>query len=253
MMNDTILEAENLCKFWGGLKALNELNLKFKDKQLHSIVGPNGAGKSTLLNTLCGTYPATSGVIFYQGKSISNLSSYEFCRAGIGRSFQKTNIFHNVTCLENCCIAAQQRIGGSFNLFKRRDKNEKIAEIAYSALQQVGLSPRANTKAAEISYGEQRQLEIAMVLATKPKVLLLDEPMAGMGHEESQTIINLLKELKKQYCIILVEHDMDAVFELSDLMTVMVDGQHLITDTVEKIRDNPIVQDAYLGNDDEVF
>lgn len=253
MMNDTILEAENLCKFWGGLKALNELNLKFKDKQLHSIVGPNGAGKSTLLNTLCGTYPATSGVIFYQGKSISNLNSYEFCRAGIGRSFQKTNIFHNVTCLENCCIAAQQRIGGSFNLFNRRDKNKKIAEIAYSALEQVGLSARADTKAAVISYGEQRQLEIAMVLATKPKVLLLDEPMAGMGHEESQTIISLLKELKKQYCVILVEHDMDAVFELSDLMTVMVDGQHLITDTVEKIRDNPIVQDAYLGNDDEVF
>jgi branched-chain amino acid transport system ATP-binding protein len=252
-MSNIILEAENLCKFWGGLKALNELNLKFEDKQLHSIVGPNGAGKSTLLNTLCGTYPATSGVILYEGRPITKLKGYEFCRKGIGRSFQKTNIFHNATCLENCCIAAQQRIGGSFNLFKRRNKNKEIIKIAKTALEQVGLSERTDTKAAVISYGEQRQLEIAMVLATKPKVLLLDEPMAGMGHEESQTIILLLKELKKEYCIVLVEHDMDAVFELSDLMTVMVDGQHLITDTVENIRNNPIVQDAYLGNDDEVF
>jgi branched-chain amino acid transport system ATP-binding protein len=252
-MSNIILEAENLCKFWGGLKALNELSLKFEDKQLHSIVGPNGAGKSTLLNTLCGTYPATSGVILHEGKPITKLKSYEFCRKGIGRSFQKTNIFHNATCLENCCIAAQQRIGGNFNLFKRRNKNQEIIKIANTALKQVGLSERIDTKAAMISYGEQRQLEIAMVLATKPKVLLLDEPMAGMGHEESQTIIQLLKELKKEYCIVLVEHDMDAVFELSDLMTVMVDGQHLITDTVENIRNNPIVQDAYLGNDDEVF
>lgn len=252
-MSQTILEAENLCKFWGGLKALNELNIEFKDKQLHSIVGPNGAGKSTLLNTLCGAYPATSGVILYHGKPITHLKGYEFCRTGIGRSFQKTNIFHNATCLENCCIAAQQRIGGSFNLFRKRSTNRKIAEIARSALEQVGLGARANTKATEVSYGEQRQLEIAMVLATAPKVLLLDEPMAGMGHEESQTIISLLKELKKQYCIVLVEHDMDAVFELSDLMTVMVDGQHLITDTVDNIRNNPLVQDAYLGNDDEVF
>ncbi|WP_299196749.1 ABC transporter ATP-binding protein [uncultured Amphritea sp.] len=252
-MSQTILEAENLCKFWGGLKALNELNIEFKDKQLHSIVGPNGAGKSTLLNTLCGAYPATSGVILYHGKPITHLKGYEFCRTGIGRSFQKTNIFHNATCLENCCIAAQQRIGGSFNLFRKRSTNRKIAEIARSALEQVGLGARADTKATEVSYGEQRQLEIAMVLATAPKVLLLDEPMAGMGHEESQTIISLLKELKKQYCIVLVEHDMDAVFELSDLMTVMVDGQHLITDTVDNIRNNPLVQDAYLGNDDEVF
>ncbi|SEQ39769.1 amino acid/amide ABC transporter ATP-binding protein 1, HAAT family (TC 3.A.1.4.-) [Amphritea atlantica] len=252
-MNQTILEAENLCKFWGGLKALNELNIQFKDKQLHSIVGPNGAGKSTLLNTLCGAYPATSGVILYHGKPITHLKGYEFCREGIGRSFQKTNIFHNATCLENCCIAAQQRIGGSFNLFRKRSKNRQITEIARKALQQVGLTARADTRATEVSYGEQRQLEIAMVLATSPKVLLLDEPMAGMGHEESQTIISLLKELKQQYCIVLVEHDMDAVFELSDLMTVMVDGQHLITDTVDNIRNNPLVQDAYLGNDDEVF
>lgn len=252
-MSQPILEAENLCKFWGGLKALNELNIQFYDKSLHSIVGPNGAGKSTLLNLLCGSYKATSGIILYQGKAITALKSYEFCRRGIGRSFQKTNIFHNATCLENCCIAAQRKVGGSFNIFKARSSNQFITELANQALKKVGLDQRAHTKASEISYGEQRQLEIAMVLATEPKVLLLDEPMAGMGHEESLTIIALLKELKKEYCIVLVEHDMDAVFELSDQMTVMVDGCHLITDTVDQIRNNPLVQEAYLGNDDEVF
>ena len=153
----------------------------------------------------------------------------------------------------SCCIAAQQRVGGSFNLFKTRQSSQFIKQIASDALAQVGLSGRADTVASAISYGEQRQLEIAMVLATDPQVLLLDEPMAGMGHEESLTIIELLKQLKQRYCIVLVEHDMDAVFELSDLMTVMVDGQHLITDVVDNIRANPLVQEAYLGNDDEVF
>ena len=252
-MNDCILQAENLSKHWGGLKALNEFNIKFHDKSVHGIVGPNGAGKRTMLNILCGTYPATKGVILYKGENITNLKSYQFCRKGIGRSFQKTNIFREATCLENCCIAAQQRIGRCFNLFQPRQADKKVREIALDALEQAGLSRRANTRAGAISYGEQRQLEIAMVLATAPQVLLLDEPMAGMGHEESQTIIELLKKLKQRYCIVLVEHDMDAVFELSDLMTVMVDGQHLITDVVDNIRSNPLVQEAYLGNDDEVF
>lgn len=252
-MSNIVLEAENLCKYWGGLKALDEFSIKFHDKQIHSIVGPNGAGKSTLLNLLCGAYQATHGVIIYNGKPITSDKSYEFCRSGIGRSFQKTNIFHTQTCLENCCIAAQQQIGGSFKFFQHRNKNKFITKTALSALEKVGLTERANTKASQISYGEQRQLEIAMVLATNPKVILLDEPMAGMGHEESQTIVKLLMTLKSQYCIVLVEHDMEAVFELSDLMTVMVDGQHLITDSVDNIRSNPLVQDAYLGNDDEVF
>ncbi|MCP4863109.1 MAG: ABC transporter ATP-binding protein [Alteromonas sp.] len=252
-MSECVLQAENLSKHWGGLKALHEFNIKFYDKSLHSIVGPNGAGKSTLLNILCGTYPATKGVILYKGNNVTGLKSYQFCRKGIGRSFQKTNIFKASTCLENCCIAAQQRVGGSFNLFKSRQSSQFIKQIASDALAQVGLSGRADTVASAISYGEQRQLEIAMVLATDPQVLLLDEPMAGMGHEESLTIIELLKQLKQRYCIVLVEHDMDAVFELSDLMTVMVDGQHLITDVVDNIRANPLVQEAYLGNDDEVF
>lgn len=252
-MSECVLQAENLSKHWGGLKALHEFNIKFANNSLHSIVGPNGAGKSTLLNILCGTYPATSGVILYNGQDITKFKGYEFCRMGIGRSFQKTNIFKQATCIENCCIAAQRQVGGSFNIFRSRHANQFIRKIAQESLEKAGLAKRANTVASSISYGEQRQLEIAMVLATSPKVLLLDEPMAGMGHEESQTIIELLKKLKQEYCIVLVEHDMDAVFELSDLMTVMVDGQHLITDVVDNIRSNPLVQEAYLGNDDEVF
>lgn len=253
MNNTTILETEGLCKHWGGLKALDDISLKFHDKELHGIVGPNGAGKSTLLNLLCGHYKPTSGRIIHKGEAIDAIKPYAFARRGIGRSFQKTNIYPSATCLENCCVAVQRRMGGSFNFLRSRHHQQVLEEIATDALDKVGLSKRRDEVAAHISYGEQRQLEIAMVLATSPCVLLLDEPMAGMGHEESLLIIELLKKLKQEYCIVLVEHDMDAVFELSDKLTVMVDGQHLTTGTVDQVRDDPRVRDAYLGQGDEVY
>ncbi|WP_165857540.1 ABC transporter ATP-binding protein [Marinobacter sp. JSM 1782161] len=251
MNQDAILETEALCKHWGGIKALNNLSLTFHDRQLHGVVGPNGAGKSTLLNMLCGTLSPTSGCIFHQGQRIDRMKPWRFVRRGIGRSFQKTNIYPDVTCLENCAIAAQRRFGGNFNLFASRHSNRMVAQAAEQALAQVGLESRRDTVAAEISYGEQRQLEIAMVLATAPCILLLDEPMAGMGHEESQRIIALLKELKERYCIVLVEHDMDAIFELSDQLTVLDNGTHLITGSVDQVRNDPRVRAAYLGADDE--
>ncbi len=250
---EVVLETEALCKYWGGLKALDDLSLQFHDRQLHGIVGPNGAGKSTLLNLLCGTYTPTHGRILHQGEAIESIKPYEFSRRGIGRGFQKTNIYPSATCLENCSIAAQRRVGGSFNIFRSRHSEKLLTEMAEQALEKVGLAHRRDAVASRISYGEQRQLEIATVLATAPSVLLLDEPMAGMGHEESQLIIQLLKTLKQDYCIVLVEHDMDAVFELSDQLTVMVDGQHLITDTVDQVRDDPRVKEAYLGQGDEVI
>ncbi len=250
---EVVLATEGLCKYWGGLKALDDLSLQFHDKQLHGIVGPNGAGKSTLLNLLCGTYKPTRGRILHLGEAIDSIKPYEFSRRGIGRGFQKTNIYPSATCLENCSIAAQRRVGGSFNIFRSRHSDTLLTEMAEQALEKVGLSKRRNDVASRISYGEQRQLEIATVLATAPSVLLLDEPMAGMGHEESQLIIALLKTLKQDYCIVLVEHDMDAVFELSDQLTVMVDGQHLITDTVDRVRDDKRVKEAYLGQGDEVI
>jgi branched-chain amino acid transport system ATP-binding protein len=253
MANNVVLETEALCKQWGGIKALNDISLAFHDCQLHGVVGPNGAGKSTLLNMLCGTLNPTSGCIFQNGTRIDTLKPWKFVRRGIGRSFQKTNIYPDVTCLENCAISAQRRFGGNFNLFVSRHKNALVRQAAEKALAQVGLTDRTHTIAAEISYGEQRQLEIAMVLATDPSILLLDEPMAGMGHEESLRIIELLKELKQSYCIVLVEHDMDAIFELSDKLTVLDNGIHLITGTVDEVRNDPSVREAYLGveEDDE--
>ncbi|KAA0873596.1 ABC transporter ATP-binding protein [Nitrincola tapanii] len=252
-MSQVMIETEGLCKHWGGLKALDDISLTFADKELHSIVGPNGAGKSTLLNLLCGTYKPTSGRILHKNEPIDSIKPYAFARRGIGRSFQKTNIYPSATCLENCAIAAQRYMGGSFNFLKPRNKEPVLLHIAEEALHKVGLGHRKDTVAAAVSYGEQRQLEIAMVLATSPCVLLLDEPMAGMGHEESALIIELLKQLKKEYCIVLVEHDMDAVFELSDLITVMVNGQHLVTGTVDAVREDPRVKEAYLGQGDEVY
>lgn len=253
MNTELMLETEGLCKYWGGLKALDDISLQFQDKQLHGIVGPNGAGKSTLLNMLCGHYKPTSGRILHKGEAIEAIKPHAFARRGIGRSFQKTNIYPNATCLENCCVAVQRRMGGNFNFLRSRHTQKVLDEIATDALDKVGLSGRRDEMAAHISYGEQRQLEIAMVLATAPQVLLLDEPMAGMGHEESLLIIELLQTLKREYCIVLVEHDMDAVFELSDQLTVMVDGQHLTTGTVDQVRDDPRVKEAYLGQGDEVF
>lgn len=251
MANNVVLETEALCKHWGGIKALNDISLSFRDRQLHGVVGPNGAGKSTLLNMLCGSLKPTSGCIFHKGERIDALKPWKFVRRGIGRSFQKTNVYPEVTCLENCAISAQRRFGGNFNLFASRHSNALVRQAAEKALAQVGLQGRSGTVAAEISYGEQRQLEIAMVLATAPCILLLDEPMAGMGHDESQRIIELLKELKESYCIVLVEHDMDAIFELSDQLTVLDNGCHLITGTVDEVRGDPRVREAYLGADDE--
>ncbi|WP_221794192.1 ABC transporter ATP-binding protein [Oceanobacter mangrovi] len=253
MTHATVLQTEGLCKYWGGVKALDNMSLSFHDKSVHGIVGPNGAGKSTLLNLLCGSYKPTAGRILHQGEAIEDIRAYQFVRRGIGRGFQKTNIYPQVTCLENCCIAAQRRVGGSFNILLSKNSSALLKEMAEQALQQVGLGSRRDTIASQISYGEQRQLEIAMVLATAPSVLLLDEPMAGMGHEESRLIIELLKKLKQDYCIVLVEHDMDAVFELSDQLTVMVNGQHLVTGCVDEVRNNSKVKEAYLGQGDEVI
>ncbi|WP_152208033.1 ABC transporter ATP-binding protein [Marinobacter changyiensis] len=251
MANNILLETESLSKHWGGIKALDDISLQFHDRQLHGVVGPNGAGKSTLLNMLCGTLKPTSGCILHQGERIEGMKPWKFVRRGIGRSFQKTNIYTDVTCLENCAVATQRRFAGSFNLFASRHANKPVRDAAEKALHQVGLADRMNTIAAEISYGEQRQLELAMVLATDPCILLLDEPMAGMGHEESLRIIELLNELKKTYSIVLVEHDMDAIFELSDQLTVLDNGTHLITGTVDEVRNEPRVKEAYLGKDDD--
>ncbi|MGH8750502.1 MAG: ABC transporter ATP-binding protein [Burkholderiales bacterium] len=250
-MTEAVLATHMLTRYFGGLAANSEVSIELHRGLLHAVVGPNGAGKSTLINLLSGDLPASSGGIRYRGREISNLSADRRSRLGIGRSYQKTNIFARFSAFENCRLAAQSRAPQALRLFSSALDNRSICNAAYQALEQAGLSGRGGKTAAALSHGEQRQLEIAMVLATNPEVLLLDEPLAGMGAEESAAMVALLKKLSPQHAILLVEHDMDAVFAAADMITVMVNGQVLACGTPAQIRASPEVQQAYLGRTDE--
>jgi branched-chain amino acid transport system ATP-binding protein len=191
------------------------------------------------------------GSILFNGKEITNLPPNKISQLGIGRSYQKTNIFAEFSCYENCWVAAQSRLNSSMRFFRPASRLKVVRERAERALELCGLSRRHNSRAAEMSYGEQRQLEIGMMLATEPELLLLDEPLAGMGSEESIQVIELLKRLAEEHTLILIEHDMDAVFSIAEQLTVMVNGRVLATGTVEQIRNNQAVQEVYLGEDEE--
>jgi branched-chain amino acid transport system ATP-binding protein len=219
--------------------------------EVHAVIGPNGAGKTTLINLLSGDLPASSGAVMFEGRDITGLSADQISRLGVGRSYQKTNVFLPFTAFENCRLAAQSRLGSSMSFFKPAAAHHAASEAAERALAQVGLQHRAGSAVAALSHGEQRQVEIAMTLATNPRLLLLDEPLAGMGAEESARIVDLLRDLARQHAILLVEHDMDAVFAVADVLTVMVNGAVLASGTAEEIRANPAVQEAYLGADTE--
>lgn len=247
MHSDIEIQTEGLSKIWGGIRALDDVSLTFYNKEIHGIVGPNGAGKSTLLNILSGTLSPSNGYVFHRGSKLDRAKPWEFARKGIGRSFQKTNIFPDLTCIENCCIASQFKHGGCYDIISPKHSNSLVKDDALRALRQVNLASRENSVANELSHGEQRQLEIAMVLATSPKILLLDEPLAGMGVEESKEISDLLGKLRSEFCIVLVEHDMDVIFELSDRISVLNNGTHLFTGSVEEVRNNSEVKKAYLG------
>jgi branched-chain amino acid transport system ATP-binding protein len=214
------------------------------------VLGPNGAGKTTLINLLSGELPATGGSIRYKGQDVTRLSPDRRSRIGIGRSFQKTNIFPAFTAFENCRLAAQSRDPRPLAIASEAVAYAPVNEAARGALDAAGLAARADVVAATLSHGEQRQLEIAMVLATAPDVLLLDEPLAGMGAEEAVRMVELLRNLRDDHAILLVEHDMDAVFAVADTITVMVNGQVLESGAPEQIRASPAVREAYLGGDD---
>jgi branched-chain amino acid transport system ATP-binding protein len=246
-MSEPILRTAGLSRRFGGLAAAKDVAITLDTGCLHALVGPNGAGKSTLLNLLSGDLPASSGSIVYKGRDITNLSPDRRSRSGIGRSYQKTNVFTGFTAFENCRLAAQSRAPRVLHLFADADAHRPTHAAAEQALSHAGLADCAATVAAALSHGEQRQLEIAMVLATGPEVLLLDEPLAGMGHDEAQRMIDLLRRLRERHAILLVEHDMDAVFALADVITVMVEGQVLESGAPEKIRESPAVREAYLG------
>jgi branched-chain amino acid transport system ATP-binding protein len=248
-MNEPVLATRNLTRRFGGLAAVSDVSIALERGSLHAVVGPNGAGKTTLINMLSGDLAATSGSVTFGGEDITREAADRRSRRGIGRSYQKTNIFGAFTAFENCRLAAQSRTPRVVHLFADATAYRPTAEAAERALDAAGLAARGERVASTLSHGEQRQLEIAMVLATRPNVLLLDEPLAGMGADEAARMVELLKSLAPEHAVLLVEHDMDAVFAVADVVTVMVNGQVLETGTPSRIRASEAVQQAYLGTD----
>ncbi|SDM93031.1 ABC transporter ATP-binding protein [Vreelandella arcis] len=251
MQDKTILATHGLTRRFGGLVAVNEVDFDVASNEIHAILGPNGAGKSTLINLLSGEIPPSEGEVLYRGQSIQGKSMRQIARMGIGRSHQKTNIFPRLSCLQNCELAARIHMGGVFGSWRSRLRAHAVSERAMEMLETCRLTHRAYIPAAAMSYGEQRQLQIAMVLATAPSLMLLDEPMAGMGREETAQVTELLASLTDRYTLVLIEHDMDSVFRLADRITVMVDGSVLESGPTEQIRTSEKVRDVYLGRHDE--
>jgi branched-chain amino acid transport system ATP-binding protein len=248
-MPEVALRAEGLEKRFGGLRAVREVSLDVHIGEIHAVIGPNGAGKSTLINLLSGELGATAGSILLRERPVGRLGVHHRALAGIGRSYQKTTIFLPFTVLENVRLAAQARTRGGLRLFGSPERDADLNANARAALDQVGLSGRAEVAAGLLSHGEQRQLEIAMVLATEPKIILLDEPLAGMGTSEAKAMIELIRSLKEGRAVLIVEHDMDAVFSLADRLTVMADGRVIASGNPEEVRRHPAVRAAYLGED----
>lgn len=242
-----MLIVDSLVKSFGGLLAIDDLSLQVEKGVIHAIIGPNGAGKSTLISQLSGEIKPDSGTVLFDGKNISSMEVHLRSALGLARSFQITNIFLDLTAHDNVALSVQAHAGHSFKFWENARKDNKLRQPALEYLKQVGLGNRAEVVAGQLSHGEHRQLEIAMALATSPKLLLLDEPMAGMGAKESSAMVEILQALKGELTIMLIEHDMDVVFTLADKITVLVNGRSIATDTPELIRKNPEVKAAYLG------
>ena len=243
------LEVRGLVKRFGGLLATDHLDLTFARGEIHAVIGPNGAGKTTLINQLSGQIIPDEGRIVFDGQDLTHEPPYKRAMAGLGRSFQITSVFNDFTVLQNAALAVQAHAGHSFRFWRPASGERELNGPAMAALEQVGLAERAGTPVAVLAHGERRQLEIAMVLATGAKCLLLDEPMAGMSPTESEAVVELLRKLKGEHTILLVEHDMDAVFALADRVTVLVYGRPIASGTPEQIRNHPEVREAYLGEE----
>ena len=247
-MADCLLRVINLNKHFGGIVATDNVNLAIEQGLIHAIIGPNGAGKTTLISQLCGQLKPDSGDIEFGGRSIIRDSTANRARQGLARSFQITSVIMPMTLLENVMLAVQGSRGHSFHFWTPVSRDHEMQRAAMDSLARVGLEDRAKQVAGNVSHGEQRQLEVAMALAMKPRMLLLDEPMAGMGKEESALMVGILNRLKSEMTILLVEHDMDAVFSTADRLSVLVNGHVIATDSVDNIRANREVQKAYLGD-----
>lgn len=246
-MAEPVLEIRNLSKSFGALKAAVGVNFDLMPGEIHALIGPNGAGKTTLIHQIAGTLTPDEGEIRFLGKDVRSLSVAERARMGLGRTFQVSSLAQEFSALRNVMLAVQARQGTSFRFFRPVMSDPSLTEPAMAALQRVGLQDRADVPAAELSEGERRRLEIAIALALEARVFLLDEPMAGMGPDGSRELTAFLDELRHQAPILLVEHDMDAVFALADRVSVLVYGRVIASGPAAEIRRHPAVREAYLG------
>jgi branched-chain amino acid transport system ATP-binding protein len=244
---DVLLRGRDITRRWGGLVAVNEVSLDLQRGELHAVIGTNGAGKSTLINILSGEIPPSAGTVELLGQDVTAWSQPRRSQAGLGRSYQRTTLYPSFTVLENCRLAAQARTPKPWHWWQDAGRCEASLGAARAAAASAGLTDRLDRPAGLLSHGQKRQLEIAMCLATAPQVLLLDEPLAGMGAEETERMLALLQSLKADHAILLVEHDMDAVFRVADRITVMVNGAVIASGSPDEVRNSAEVQAAYLG------
>ena len=247
MMSEPLLQASKLTRRFGGLAAVNNVSVDLHRGEVHGVIGTNGAGKSTLINMLSGELAASDGAIRLRGADITAWSQPKRARAGIGRSYQRTTIYPEFSVFENARLSAQAAHARPWAVWEAARGCAYSTGVARDALAAAGLADKADHIAGALSHGGKRQLEIAMCLATRPQVLLLDEPLASMGAEETERMLALLQDLKREHAVLLVEHDMDAVFRIADRITVMVNGEVIASDTPERIRTDPQVRVAYLG------
>ena len=249
MTDQAILRIDGLAKRYAGLTVTDDVSLDIRTGELHAIIGPNGAGKTTLIAQLAGQVAPDRGHIWFDGRDIARATPPERAKAGIARSFQITSIFPNFSTVANVAIAVQGQKRHSFRFWRAADRDPALLEPARKLVEEVGLGDRMTTPAAVLSHGEHRLLELAIALAQQPRLLLLDEPMAGLGTEESKSLVDFLLTLKGRYTILLVEHDMDAVFALADRISVLAAGALIATGLPDEIRVNPEVRTAYLGDE----
>lgn len=248
-MTRAILKLRGLVKRFGALAATDDLDLTIHEGEIHAIIGPNGAGKTTLIHQVSGALRPDAGSIAFDGHEVTGLCMHKRVERGLARSYQITNIFNGLSVRDNLSLAVQARQGSSMRFWRAAISEEALFHAADAIAQRIGLDTRTETLAGNLSHGEQRRLEVGLALATKPKLLLLDEPMAGMGHDESDDLVPLIASLRPSVAVLLIEHDMDAVFRIADRISVLVAGSIIATGTPDEIRCNAEVKRAYLGDE----
>ena len=249
LSSEVLMRGQNLRRAWGGIIAVNDVSIELKKGQIHAVIGTNGAGKSTLINLLSGEIPLSAGRVELLGQDVTQWSQHQRAQAGLGKSYQRNTIFNELTVLENCRLSAQSRFQQVWKFWQDGQSCQTTLDAALFVIRKTGLESIMYRIAGEISHGQKRQLEVAMCLATQPKILLLDEPLAGMGADETDRMLNFLSSIKSEHAILLVEHDMDAVFKVADVITVMVNGFVIAYGSAAEVKETPAVKIAYLGEE----